>query len=817
MIPAVNIVPALWRRDRLAAYDTETHLSQPGLASPPLVCGSVAAYDGDKPQGKLLSKAEARAYFEALLADETIVIVGANIAFDMLVCAVEAARRGVDLMPLIFKAYRQGRVFDILIAEALHAIAYGTLGRDPRTGMQLCNDEGKSTGRYSLFNVVDVVLGRDNAKVNDQWRKRYALLENTPMDEWPMEARVYPVDDAINTLEVAAAQITGRTHPDGTVAPNRNLHLVQEQTSKAFALHLGGAWGLRTDAESIEELASAYAEAKEESRPEFVAAGFVREDGTEDQSVVKRAVATAYGCTGSCGACAGTGKVPSPADKRTVVCPTCRGGMATCAACNSTGRVRHPKPNLINCQPCNGTGLDLDSAPVPRTSPTEKALAKAEAAGTVAYGNVQIGRDILVESGDELLGAYAQWQEDDKLESTYLPWLRGGTEQPITLSPNAVLDTLRVSYFGPAQLLPRQVSARLSARLRARGAKVLGVRDAIVARLHRWYYSVDYEGGELVTFAESAVHRVGYSKMGEALNAGINVHSLLGSQMLGISYEEFLHRLKALKDPRCKAFRQAAKPINFGVPGSMGAVRIVMNQREQGPDTPHPSGPSMVWDGERFVAGYKGLRFCVLIGGAERCGAVRITEYKDREYPPVCKACVEVAERLRAAAFDTWSELGPYLRWHSDNANNVGRVVHWLNDFERGGVDYGSEANGDFQTGLAIIAGRAQIDVAEEQYADPRSPLHRVSRSIVFAHDELFGEVEIPHAHPVAMRVVEIMVDRFREACPNHRAACKAEPALAPRWWKAMEPVFHRGQLTAWTPEHNPKTCGECAAQKAAA
>lgn len=317
------------------------------------------------------------------------------------------------------------------------------------------------------------------------------------------------------------------------------------------------------------------------------------------------------------------------------------------------------------------------------------------------------------------------------------------------------------------------------------------------------FYSNDYSGGELVTFAESAVNRVGFSDMGAALNSGADVHSLLGSSMLGITYEDFVDRLKVKKDKQAKAFRQAAKPANFGFPGGMGAPRLVLQQRASGPDTEWADGPSMVSDGKGgFVPGYKGLRFCVLVGGARRCGETKVIEWKERPIPPTCKVCIEVAEGLRAKWFQTWREARPYLDWHSANVDgNGGEVVQHYSGRIRGGLAFCDAANGDFQALLADIAGRALIRVTYEQYVDRSSILYGNSRGIVFAHDELLGECRSEVGHEVSMRVNEIMVEEFQRGCPHHRAACKASPTLMRRWYKSAEERWDdSGRLICWEP-----------------
>jgi hypothetical protein len=394
--------------------------------------------------------------------------------------------------------------------------------------------------------------------------------------------------------------------------------------------------------------------------------------------------------------------------------------------------------------------------------------------------------------------------------------------------------------FGIPQVMPRMVSAHLTKALKALPPEEfpvipIGVRDCIIPRSGNTFYSVDYKGGELVCFAEACVERVGFSRMGQALIAGVDVHAALGATMMGVSYAYFVECLDAKHGPiekkRAKLFRQAAKPENFGNPGGMGAWKKVIQNRRQGPDTPHPSGPSMVDDGSgTLVPGYKGLRFCILVGGAKRCGEKKAYEYKDRPISPTCAACIEVSEAGRDAWFRQWPEARPYLDWHSANSEENGTVEQLYSRRIRGGTDYCSEANGDFQALLADIAKAALRRVTKEQYvhtevergpwAGQVSPLYNTSRGSVFAHDELFGEALRPVGHEVAMRITEIMVEEFRKGCPKHAAACDAEPTIMPRWYKSATPIWHRdereqargfkGRLVEWTPGHDPKTCSEC-------
>jgi len=489
------------------SLDTETYALEAGMAAPPTVCGSKAQFVDGKFVGQLLSKGEALAEFKSHLGNTESVVTGANIAFDSVVLTQQAARLGEDLMPLIHKLYAEGRVYDVLLAEALDAIAGGYHGKDPRTipARDLVNPETGKKGSYSLAIVLDLVLGRKDAKANDEYRKRYGELDDVPMEHWPDVAKQYPVDDAINTHEIALAQAGHRPKSafvhnwvnDGgptrcvdcgqqgfggtckTTRPHRNLHDLASQARAAFALALAGAYGFRVDQKRVDLVERHAIMDREAGKAPFVEAGILRDDGGEDQSRLKRLTAIAYGADKACTQCCGTGKVPSPSEKP-VRCRTCKGQALVCDDCMGVGKKvyklinccrvefgepgENGKPTIIKHKTCDGTGYVL-SGNIPRTD----------------TGGVGTGRDALYESGDELLMAYAAYCEDDKVLDVYLPYLRGarrcldcgacGTKKsphhegcsgpgyydvPLTLGYFSLLATGRVSCRGAIQLFPRK-------------------------------------------------------------------------------------------------------------------------------------------------------------------------------------------------------------------------------------------------------------------------------------------------------------------------------------------------------------------------
>lgn len=724
------------------ALDLESHLIAPGRLAPTPVIGSMAVVGGP---AHLVRVDDIRARWPKVVRTSEM-LVGANIAFDF---GILAAHELVGLNE-IFRAYAENRVYDVQLAQALDGIANGCLFKEPSTGHPLQGAGGKRA-RYSLDTCVRLTLGRDNAKENDFYRMRYAVLAELPVEEWPEEARQYPRDDADNTLAVALGHI-GETPrmamptegPWGTrvTAPLQNLGNLPLQVRAAWALHLASLWGIRTDPVRVAAL-------REKVDADFAVAvkagqdaGFLREDGTEMQAAVKKTVAAAYGATGSCVRCSGTGKVlgaETKSGKRNpVVCKGSDGG-------------------------CDGTSYDLATAPsLPRTD----------------LGAIRADRDTLEESGDDVLAGYGHITEIEKHRSTYLPALEAATIFPRSPRPNVLVDTGRTSYDGIDQTFPRKG----------------GLREAHVPREGWVYSSIDYAALELCTLGQVLVDIFGSSSIADAINASRDpgiLHTALAARMIGTDTEDLAARIKA-GDPQAKAFRQAAKAANFGFPGGMGAATFVLAKRKgiEG-ETKSPDHRADA-DG-RTLSGviYSGLRLCILMTGAMRCGTEKVREHKGREIPPTCAACLACATDLREQWLRQWPEMKRYFD-HVSTVADSGEMVQHRSGRRRAGIDFSSCANGYFQGLAADGAKHALWLVSKECYTDPRSAMFG-ARPVFFAHDEIFSEIPEVIAHRAAPRMAEVMVSAMREWVPDVWIA--AEPALMRRWSKEAGPVYVDGRL----------------------
>src|SRR5262249_14157563 len=101
------------------------------------------------------------------------------------------------------------------------------------------------------------------------------------------------------------------------------------------------------------------------------------------------------------------------------------------------------------------------------------------------------------------------------------------------------------------------------------------LRSAFVASPGHYLLEVDYRHIELTTLAAIYTRRYGRSVLADVIKAGQDPHVHTAALMLGLTPGAVL---AWKKDPARKvAFaeaRQAAKPVNFGVPGGLGAASL---------------------------------------------------------------------------------------------------------------------------------------------------------------------------------------------------------------------------------------------------
>jgi len=101
-----------------------------------------------------------------------------------------------------------------------------------------------------------------------------------------------------------------------------------------------------------------------------------------------------------------------------------------------------------------------------------------------------------------------------------------------------------------------------------------GIRECYVATPGHRLLTIDYSCVELVTLAAICLRRYGHSRLADVIREGRDPHVNTAALLNGMTLEEF-ELLKENDPARFKADRQKAKAVNFGLPGGLGADRLV--------------------------------------------------------------------------------------------------------------------------------------------------------------------------------------------------------------------------------------------------
>lgn len=249
------------------AADTETYLVTPGLLAPKPVCLSWA---NEKGSGIIVGGEMVEKFRKRLEADTLIFHTG---AYDLAVmCAADNS-----LLKPVFKALKEGRIHDVALREQLLELADGRF-------KFFTNDAGDTL--LMGYGLADIAAKRLNTKLDkgeDTWRLRYAELDGLPLGLWPKAAKQYAISDSEVTLKIFNAQNAG-----GLVVNEK------EQVQAAFALHLCGVWGWRTDAARIDAVEKDLIAKRDAILAQLEGTGIFRRDGSRNNKVLQQRIDDAY-------------------------------------------------------------------------------------------------------------------------------------------------------------------------------------------------------------------------------------------------------------------------------------------------------------------------------------------------------------------------------------------------------------------------------------------------------------------------------------------------------------------------------------------
>lgn len=381
---------------------------------------------------------------------------------------VVAAERP-DLLPLIFAAYGSDNV------SRVHDIRV----RD----MMLLNARGElqeEAGRieFTLEGIVrrrfGVDISADKKASADQpvpWRLRYSELDGVPLEQWPEEAVRYVLDDARWPLRVYEDQEAERARLTAELGADP-LHDEPGQTRAAFALHLMACWGILTDEEAVLALEARLSETVGAAREKLIASGILKGKGKKSKDT----------------------------------------GIINVEWAKDTKKIKAMVEAALG-------------AATPKTDPSD----------TYPEGQTKTDEETLRETGDADLLVLADVMGDEKLLTTYVQALKGrikrgntkeydqrglylpGRGWLIQSSPNVLVASGRTSWSKPNLQNPPRKG---------------GVRECFVPRPGYWFLSVDYSFIELVTWAQTCIDLLGYSKLADAIRAGLDPHVDMGVAIL---------------------------------------------------------------------------------------------------------------------------------------------------------------------------------------------------------------------------------------------------------------------------------------------
>ncbi len=145
----------------------------------------------------------------------------------------------------------------------------------------------------------------------------------------------------------------------------------------------------------------------------------------------------------------------------------------------------------------------------------------------------------------------------------------------------------QVKFFGQlgSEILhPRYTILVRSGRSTSSGPNVQqvprkgGFREIFVPSPGHFLLAIDYSFIELRTFARVCESRYGRSVLADVIRAGRDPHAFTAAVLLCMDPDEFL-ALQQSDPKKFKTWRQMAKPLNFGIPGGLGARSLVAYAR----------------------------------------------------------------------------------------------------------------------------------------------------------------------------------------------------------------------------------------------
>jgi hypothetical protein len=278
--------------------------------------------------------------------------------------------------------------------------------------------------------------------------------------------------------------------------------------------------------------------------------------------------------------------------------------------------------------------------------------------------------------------------------------------------------------------------------------EVAGDREAFVPREGCVLLMSDVPGLELRTIAQTCVKIVGYSRLGEILNAGRDPHIEVAATLRGISLEEAYRRKTDPNDTDIYLARQTGKVVNFGLNARLG------------------------WRG--------------LIEQARTKYGVLLNEYESKQ-------AIE-------AYYATLPEMREFHSWvDGECANGMGQAIHLFSGRVQGLLSPTMMSN-TFSQGLGADATKAALyELARVCYVGRGQPLYG-SRSVNYVHDDYHVETLEENLDAKSEQMADVICTEINKWLPDVPVPRDEMRPIAARRWskKAKRELNPNGTLAVW-------------------
>lgn len=335
--------------------------------------------------------------------------------------------------------------------------------------------------------------------------------------------------------------------------------------------------------------------------------------------------------------------------------------------------------------------------------------------------------------------------------------LHEGIDALIALgSSGTAVNTFLLNWQGKQEVKPSLDILKSTGRMSCYNPNLQNVnregriRGCFVPREGYVYCSSDYGQLELLTFAQVAFTM--FKDLGqpclmrEAINAGKDLHCMIGADIAGEKYESFFKAYKEKGKPE-KRLRQMGKAGNFGLIGGLGL--------------------------DTFIS-YAKTSYDVILTRDE---AQLVFNSFFNSFPEA-KFYLKYIENFKIS-----KDIGTFYRCEQLFTDRVRMVPE---------SQYCSACNTFFQ-GLAS-------DIVKDAFVElMNATMFGKMQAIVklLVHDEFIFEIPREVAHEEVKKIDEIMRASAKKFLPDIDII-KVESCLMNRWEKQAEPVFENGILVPW-------------------